>query len=710
MILGRRVSSLVLCAAMVAPAAAAQQPASIARPAVDAALDSLNARAPAWRAATEFLWLWRFYYKASEGVRHELGGGGVLTGEDLDHPGTQLRSTNARRAPLHCHPIRRARGGDVVREVAPEHIIDGQTRESRSDLLRVNNVQPAVCPVWAYDDQTGGGDERLNIDAGILPSLRSGLALARDSLLATLDSTARRLPGDLWVAEARVRFAVDAGEYDRALASARACGLGPMWCNALAGYVLASKHDVAAADSAFTAAAAAMSPEQRCHWFDLEWLIPLGVARAAYDRVPCERRDSVDRVIWWLADPLYAEPGNERRVEHYRRQLLDELRSRPAHAERDDWTWQRNGRGLAEMLTRYGWPSYAYWLGIAEDASHYGALGLPFPKYSPPDRRTLEAALFTTFEYKPPRIHSMARWSAVDDPLHATPADWELTAPLGTRLAADKGWWPIEHMARDSGAIEDIPLDRTQRVFLPRDSTVLFAIAAAAPKTGWAGAANGAATHLVFSPAPDSVLQWTRLTARDSTAVAWGLVPPRPAIAGLEVLTSPGGWASRLRYGVAPPPPLSAWRRDTIAVSEPVFVDASIAAEPLTVNGALRRMLGTTTLTNPHSVGVYWETYGLEPTDSVDVAVAITKRVTGVLGRLGAAVGLAHQSTVSVRWREPQPARAGTSIPARIPMQARAIPVDLSQLSPGDYTVTVSMTRAGRGTATGAREFAIARP
>ena len=355
----------------------------------------------------------------------------------------------------------------------------------------------------------------------------------------------------------------------------------------------------------------------------------------------------MNRLLWWLADPLYSEPGNERRVEHYRRLVLGTLRSAPNLGERDDWRPAGNGRALSEMVVRYGWPSYAYWGGGFEDDDHYGYLGVKAADIA------RSYGLFTSFEYRAPRVHSLPNWSAVRNPTQAVEADWDLTAQFDSVPgAADTRWWPTEHMPRDSGVI--VGIDASQRAFLRRDTTAILAVAATAPRNGWTPRATMIPTAVfVYSPSPDSIMSWKQLAFRDSTAVAWGVIPATPGIAGLEVVTTPGGWAYRSRFGVAPPPTLAQLWPDTIAVSEPVLIEPAAATDQITPEGALRRMLGSTVLREPRSIGVYWETYGVAAADSVEVAIAITRHNAGNrLQRLGAAIGLTDrkESTVTIRW------------------------------------------------------------
>ena len=127
---------------------------------------------------------------------------------------------------------------------------------------------------------------------------------------------------------------------------------------------------------------------------------------------------------------------------------------------------------------------------------------------------------------------------------------------------------------------------------------------------------------------------------------------------------------------------------------------------------ALASMLGSTRLRNMQRVGVYWETYGIPSGDSVDVALAVERRDSpNPLRRLGRALHMVGgtSSTVTVRWREPQPGFVTTSLKSPEPIQARNVAIDLSRLVPDKYTLTVSVTRSGQ-TASATREFEILPP
>jgi len=108
-------------------------------------------------------------------------------------------------------------------------------------------------------------------------------------------------------------------------------------------------------------------------------------------------------------------------------------------------------------------------------------------------------------------------------------------------------------------------------------------------------------------------------------------------------------------------------------------------------------MLGSTVV-RAKKIGLYWETYGYAPGDSVDVALIVTRtEKLSAFRRIGMKLRIAHDlnGTVAVRWSEPQAGHDAWSIPSKVPIQARVVTLDLSQLEPGQYTVQVQAGRKG---------------
>lgn len=673
-------------------AATGRAPARVPANASDSAAILAGARA----RDSAFLWAWRFTWEASEGLRHWLNGG-PLTTKDLLTPASRipgLEISTSLAAPnwgfrmtlLHCHF-----DGTLTLYDVDEYVIKSGAGKR------------GTCPSWYPVQAAQPRDERLDLDADIAPPFRSAIRDARDSLLAALDQAAGELPGDPWLAGQRVRFALDQGDTGRALAVTTGCRAPRWWCRALEGYVRYGRGEVARADSLFGLALAAMPAAERCTWTDLTVLLDRD-GQAAYRRIPCPRRDSINARIWWLADPLFTDPANERRVEHDARQVMIRIRSTITPSERYDWRDAKGGRAIREMLTRYGWPAFAAWAGRDEDRSHYIYLGTF-------DSVTLDGGIFTTNEYTDPRAHTVPDWSAVADPWHAPSSAWLVSMnPDQISNVRDSSWWPTEHYARPEGPLVQLA---EQTALFRRFDRALLAVATDLPTRLQRRPGEPIPGELALSTGPDSVQFKTVSGVPGTTVVAADLIAARPQVASLEFRgTTQGATSVRTRLGLDPPPPLSTLKPGEIAISQPVIIHPAGSGElpPSDPDLAIQRMYGTTRIRSTN-VGVFWETYGLDAGDTADVSVSV-RRVgvqPGLLRRLAGHLGFGDgtEPGIVVSWREPRPGETVTTIAGPVPIQGRNVNLGIGHLDPGDYVLTVSASRPGRKPVSASRDFTI---
>ena len=558
-------------------------------------------------------------------------------------------------------------------------------------IIRSTRGGQAACPLWTDDGHPPRADETEVLDSALAPDARPPIVAARAALIAHLDTALGTLPHDDWLTGQRVRFLVDAGLSDRALAAARACRAGASWCAMLAGYVHQRRGEVPLADSAFAAGRAALPDSLRCAWDDVGPLLA-PAARVEYARLSCAARDTVNTRLWWLADPLYSELGNERRAEHHARRVATALRAALEQDERHAWDPGRGGDALAEAIVRYGTPSYVFWGGEPQDLSHDGWMRMRGLRLSPP---------YVTLEYGrgAARAHVVPSWRAVREPFAAESGDWSLRAGAGVDSAT---WWPEEHYARRGAPL--VQLADGQTALLRRESVALFAMAAELPTATLRRPAGAPVTASLFlTHHPDTVWQLAHERATvGRRLVLQGRLEPRPALVALELPgDAPDGVAARTRFGVAPPPPLSAMRRGEVAVSEPVLLVApdGTAALPDHPSEALPRMLGSTRLRGVRRFGVYWESYGFASGDTVDVEVRIERHDRpGALRRLTTALRVTdpQNGVIVVRWREPQPGRAARVLDGPVPILARSLVLDASRVPAGDYWLDVAVGRPGQ--------------
>ena len=541
----------------------------------------------------------------------------------------------------------------------------------------------ASCPLWLPRDGPTVDDERYGIDRGLTPLLRLKIRALRRPLRLLIDSAARQFPSDVRIAGQRLRFALDDADLEASVAAALDCDGDHAQCSLFHGLVLYNFGSVADADSAFMAAARMMAESERCAWTNIADLLEADTRRA-YESMSCAERNELDTRLWWLADPLFIEPGNERRAEHFARKVLVRLRSALGDDERQHYRAAHGGDAIVETLVRYGWPSHLYWGGPMVDNGHNGWLL---------QNGAASAQPYIVREYSRERLHVLPMKHALSSPLQATPDDWQLTAPT------DDDWWPVEHYARDASRLVQLP--EGQSVMLRRQSATRFV---------WAG--NLDASTLTRAPGDSvkAVLFQSRSATDLAGVAAFGgqvsktLVIDAPLLAGATLLgiEIPGDStraAARTRFGVEILPPLASLA-GARALSVPLLDQPSDdATNALDSDAATRHMFGSTTFAGIRRIGVYWEGYGFAATDTIDLELRLNREDRpGLIARAAGAIGLGGDdgTNVDIRWREaPGSGRAIQRSEGSVPVQMRSIVLDVARLERGTYTLQLSMQRVG---------------
>lgn len=621
-------------------------------------------------ATREFLATWRVAWQETQRPRFEW------TNVERDD---ELRILS-----LHCHWV----GSD------PQLRYSGSDPRIRQHLITGSVTAHASCPKWYAAGRATIDDERRGIDGGLAARARAGIGALRSLLRALLDSAAQRLPGDVQLAGQRVRFALDAR--DGAGAKAAACTRDDAHCGLLRGLVLYHAGDVAGADSTFLASARLMRDDERCAWNDVGALLEKE-PRNSYGAMECAARAELEERLWWLADPLYLEPGNERRAEHFARKVLVTLLAPLGFDGRQHWEQKQGGEAVAETLIRYGWPSQMYWGGPDADRGHDEWLIV----------RAADAATpYVAREYTRGRLHTVPRSLALQTPLRVTDADWQINAPAG-----DDDWWPVEHFARDRSRIVQLPVG--QRVMLRRRDAVRFV---------WAGDLDS----VVLARRSGEHIRATAFQSRAASAVesvgtfvgriGSPLVINTPlhqgaSLIGIELPGDSARPAARTRFGVDALEPLTALAAGK-ALSQPLLFEPS--GDPnlrLDADAAARRMYGTTTFTKWRRIGVYWESYGFAADDAVELELRMSREDRpGVFASIVSVfrIGREEGGTVSMKWRE-EPGSGG-AIHRRegdVLVQMRSIVLDISRLAHGTYRLQLSVKKAGEAAVTSEREFVL---
>jgi len=591
----------------------------------------------------------------------------------------------------------------------PMRVPTPTVREFRGSQILSQRNWFALCPGWhqgglAYD---AGGDERLWIDAAISPARRPAIIAARDSLLTILEAAWRAAPADSVLVGDVVRFAVDQRAWPRAFAAVEQCQASRSWCEALRGYALVRNAREREAGEAFRRAFDSANDAQRCRWEDYSLLFE-PPERAAYSALDCAARRQQTTWLWALSAPLWSDGQNPRWVEHMRRHVEIALRQSFHRDERWTWVDSLGADARIEMVLRYGWPSFVYWPGDLIDRDKIGLMR---------EYRGIGVAPNTTNEYSAGRQHLIPSWSAVQNPFAIQSADWSISAPPGwdSPSPLDSLWWPVEHFLSPVAVVSMVS---GQTALLRRQSHVHLATATALDPARLKRRASETidTVRLFAAHTPDSIM--SRSHARGivgSEVILRSDIDARPAVLSIE-FTGPGPArpAGRARFGIKPPPALNTLASTDRAVSDPVLLRIPGGNAPLvaTPDSALPWMLGTTTIPPVGQVGVYWETYGFAPDDTIQHAVWI-QRVTpqGTLRRLGISLNVAtdRNTPVAVSWTETRLGGNAEDLGGPVRIIGRKLTVDVSSLSPGEYILEVAATSGGREAVRGQRTFTVAK-
>lgn len=482
----------------------------------------------------------------------------------------------------------------------------------------------------------GGGDDRDP------PPEPEPVVEARDTLVAALAAVSGRIPGDGWLWGQRTRYLVEAERAAEAEVALAGCAAERWWCAALTGYALHADGRYLEAEAAFGEALGAMPARQRERWTDVRKLLTADESRG-YRRLPPEEQERWRERFWWLSDPLWLVPGNERLTEHYARHAVAATvgRSEP----NSGFSW---GDDLEELVLRYGW--FSSWervrasgpgLGATEVVSH-------FPPHSagfhPPGR-------------------------AVADPPALRVEDWRPDDERARSTYAPR-------YARDFDA-----LPHQIAIFRRGDSAVVVG-AYDLDVTRLADGAQVEAALLAASDAGAAVHREVRRSGAPTDAIfgALGLrLPALPVVVSLEALVHGESRALRARTGLslAPLAPGERALSDLLLLRAVDPLPDSLSAAVLAARGSARVRSGET-------FAVYWEMYNLEE-EELRIAVAM-EREEGWLRRTGERLGLLRQEVpVRVRWREG--ADRGVA--------SRSLLLQLPRTAPGRYTLIVTVDGSG---------------
>ncbi len=477
-----------------------------------------------------------------------------------------------------------------------------------------------------------------NVRDYVVPDEGKNIIRARTEFLRELEKASAAVPGDDWIMGQRIRYLTE-GHDTSAVSVARSCRATKWWCDALLGLALHVAGDFAASDSAFALALDGMPSPMRCHWLNLAPLLDDDI-RDTYRKLSCAQRELIDARIWWLADPLFMTPGNERRTEHFSRVLHTALEQNATNTYGLSW-----GGDLAELILRFGWaekwtqePSRSMYLDSKPSITGHE----PEPGYHffltqpPPDSLAMITdSVFDIYQF-PPR---------------------EQYAPVYTR-----GF---------------VRLDAQVARFRRGDSTKVVAAYDVNSDTIF-GRRKFAAALIAMG---DEAATPSKTEVEESPAknVLTVSTPWKSQLIGVELLARDSARAARWRSGFAEIP-LDSGR---ISVSDLLFVDGSPSL-PADLNEAIPRAHGGTKFRRNQKIGLFWELYGRTPADgALPISLTITPVDESLLRRTFRALRIAPRLTpLNIRWQE----NGASGV-----LSARSVLLDLSLVPAGKYSVKLEV-------------------
>lgn len=598
-----------------------------------------------------------------------------------------LKMFDGRYFSLHCH-------------------YDDVTLDDAKHLIHSIASRKSMCPIWFQEGGTRA-DVSAAIDNPLSEKARQKIRDRRAHVLALLDSAAALAPANSWVLGQRVRLNVDQGDFARAAAIASTeCREAPAVCALLEGYAVASGGNWAAAGATFEFAIAGMSAEQRCAYLDISPLLD-PETRDRHSSLPCEQRSIIDARYWWLADPLFAQPGNERLYVHLYRQILVSLHTALVVDEHFDWHPAAGGLAAIEMLMRYGFPSVLYF-NRAEHENHNGWLGFS------------DGVVNASREYFRPRYHTTPPYAVASGARQLERGDFDdLAAPWNSMDASvERRWWPFEHFGR-SGAL--VTIADVQAAAFRREHASLLVVAADPRSRTITSATLASYTALLFaSRGRSDTLRRSAVPAalRPTGAIPMSLLAePGAHVISAEVVdvARDSAPAARARFEVALPSGLDSLASGEVALSEPALFSAPATDDslPRSVADAMERMLPTTALRDPHRVGVFVEMYGVAQGTPAELTLTVvSEEQLGFWRRLGARLRLTDPAGLpfTIRWRDDQAGGASSAtVVGGVVLQTRAIVLNIETLKPGKYRLVIGASRPGQLAALSSRDFSVTR-
>ncbi len=419
-----------------------------------------------------------------------------------------------------------------------------------------------------------------------------------DRLLADLTEAAHAHPDDALAFAQAVYAYTRLRDFEEARALARECNFATWWCELLLGLVHDRGGRPGDAETHFRSALPAADPALAARLTSITELLGDG-DRSAYQRLAgraprdFELRD-FERRFWWLSDPMWSIPGNDRWTAHIRRRfelvLHESLLASRRGTHRDPHE---------RSVVRRG----------PEDS--WSAMSMPAPRW-----KSMRAA---RYRFTPV--------SALTDGIGAV--RYDLPAER-----QDERYTPGTY-----GPVFELPAQFAR--FREGDSLQVVG-AALLDKVQFAGPR----TVFMLSDGPGAFPVTAEAAPGQTRPTFEAVVAPGPIVAGIESLDG-GGAAARARAGLPPLDPVG------LVLSDPLLVAPAGTDLPGSREEAVARMLGTTTMETHDQLAVYWEVYGAPRVRPLRFTISIEGERPGWFTRGLQAVRIRSASRVpEVSWTE----------------------------------------------------------
>lgn len=484
---------------------------------------------------------------------------------------------------------------------------------------------------------------------------------ARQQAVEMLRHAFAALPGELTTAGPLLRYLIEDGRAEEAVAAARTFAWASgdsAWGALLVGYALHAAADDSLAESFLSRGVAQLPAEARRRLENVAYLLEHR-ERSVYEKLPDDERAAYEEALWRLADPLYLTAGNERYAEHLARHVWARLLAGAPRVSR----MYRWGNDLEQLTVRYGVPSSRERLlndgfGLQQHESM-------IEYYDPDQLAYLPEALRTAG--MPPTPPPGSRWYLEGE-----------RARSGYRPLTIRRLLPLEHQVSR----------------FPAGGATVLRIDASIALDSMARGAESARTGLflldgVYRP----VTEWHGRARIERDTATFNFETVQPAgryVYSVELFEDSTLFAGRARYSVE----LPYSRPDSLALSDPVVaVPFGTAPLPRSRHDPGLRPRSSLILAAGDTIGLYAEAHSLHSGEDdlshfkVELRVGAAEEPP-LLARawnwLGRKIGIAKpQTTPRLAWEGQAP--GGT--PAIL-----AVDLALEGLDPGLYAIELAIT------------------